>query len=292
VAQPTQNFGNRSVAAMRTQVYAGLKRSPDDPVSGIGASYLNHHIAVWDAYFCDYTKWTFRRTSKVIENWGRTVLHSALATTDLYAELSSNANIPSSGRFLINGDEIDYSAKDDPTAGKSVTISTAAGAKTPDVSHVAGEEVNFLVTAPADFGKPGELWRGNSANPFGQKLTHLDYREWSYAPAGHYFYNDGYFYLPRGIPTGRLYAVYYKKAMKLGENDHLQTPEKFDRFVYLCAMAECYKVLGDDDKANTLFLEAGVPTPSNADPVGILQVYAADDAEQTDSLDDIFIPRL
>lgn len=291
MAQPTADFGNRSVAAMRSKVYAGIKRKSTDPLSGLSTTSIDDYIATWDAYFCDYARWTFRRTSKMLLYWGRTTLYDALATDDTYIELTTNADIPASGRLAINQDEIDYTDKNTPTSGRSVLIATAADAKTPDVSHVAGEEVNFLVAAPEDFGKPGELWYGDSVNPCRSKLQHLDNRQFPWPPTGRYFFNDGYFYLPKGMQTARLFAVYYKKAKKPAAGDDLQTPEKYDRFVYLCAMAECYKVMGNDSKANELFLDAGVPTLSNSDPVGILQTAAANDAEQTDSLDDIFVPR-
>lgn len=293
MAQPTTAFGNSTRATIRAAVYAGIRRLSSDPVQGLSTSDVNGYIAKWDAFFVDSARWNFQgfKKTKIVEYWGRTTLYSALATSDTYIELTSNASIPTSGRVSINRDEIDYSGKNTPTSGRSITISTATDALGVDVSHIAGEYVEFLTATPSDFGKPGVIWvMSSSGNSAGSRLRPMDTREQYWPRSGYYFYNAGYLYLPEGYSNSRLQLHYWRKGMKLNsDTDNLQTPEKWESFVIWCSMAECYIRLSEFDKSTKLFNMAGVNLEGNVLSSGLLIDAISLDAEQSDDYE-VFEP--
>lgn len=277
---------------MRAAVYAEIRRKSTDPITGINSDSINDYIAKWDAFFVNAARWNFQgfRKTKIVQHVTATTLYSALATSDLYAELTTNATIPTSGRMCINRDEIDWSAKDSPTSGRSVTISTATDALTADIAHSAGEIVEFLVPVPSDFGKPGEVWLMNSSgNSGGSRLVHRDWRSRYWPLTGTYFHKDGYLYMPANTATQYMQLSYWKKGMKLAsDSESLQTPEKWDNFVRWCAAAQCHMTLGQFKQADELFKRAGVNIDGNLQNVGLLQTAISEDAQQTDSENEIF----
>ena len=150
--------------------------------------------------------------------------------------------------------------------------------------------MEYLVAAPDDFGKPGEMWlMDDSGNVGGAPMTHQDWRG-RYAPSsGRYFYKDGYIYLPHGTPASRLQLNYWKKGMKLSADaDNLQTPQNYEDFVKWCAMAECYIALKEFDEADKMFALAGVTINGDIEPVGLLTTAMGRDSVQTDSENEIF----
>lgn len=296
MAQPTTAFGNRSLEDMRNLVYAGIRRKSTDPLTGLSATFVNGYIAKWDAFFVDAARWnfdTFKR-QKMIAFKSGTSIYSAYTSGDAYIELTDNTNAASGGgRISINGDLVDYSAKDTPTSGKSITLTAAGdGVYTPDIDHVAGERVEFLVEAPSDLGKPGEIWVVPSGGIATAKFTHKSWREMPIPRGRYYTYLDGFLIFPQNLNSMTLQLHYWKKGLKLASGENLQTPEKWDDFVKYAAMAECYIITKEFDKAAEMFALAGAPTPGNPDPIGLLQHAMAEDAEQTDSEDDVFIPDL
>ncbi|MBX4215331.1 hypothetical protein KW797_00050 [Candidatus Parcubacteria bacterium] len=282
---------------MRNLVYAGIRRKATDPLAGLSATFVNQYIAKWDCFFVDYARWnlpTFKK-QKVVNYYSGTSIYSALTTSALYAELTDNTYAASGGgRISVNGDLIDYSAKDTPTSGKSVTISTATGALTADIAHVAGERVEFLVPVPSDFGKPGEMWFMNAGSKASSKLSHKDWRD-SPIPIGRFYtFHDGYLILPQNLSTQNFQLHYWKKGLKAVASDSLQCPEQMDDVVKYGAMAECYLITKEFDMAAKMFKLAGLPNPLDpgADMNGLLQYYAGLNAEQTNSGDEVFIPEL
>ena len=295
MAQPTTQFGNTTLSAMRLIVYKGLRRESSDPVQGLDQTSMNAYINKWDAFFKEYARWNFQgfRKTKIVQWKQSNTVYSNFTTAATYIDITSNANAAADGgRISINRDEIDYSAKDTPNSGKSVTVSTATDALGIDVNHDAGEIVEFLTAVPADFNKPGEIWLMNtSGNSAGQKLKHKDQRDRYWPLAGTYYYHNGYLYLPQGTPSQNMQLHYWSKGMKLvNDGDNLQTPEKWQDFVKYCAMAECYIALKEFAEADKLFELAGAPTKNNPEPTGLLQFAVAQDAIQTDSQDEIFEP--
>lgn len=287
MSQPTTAFGNRSVADMQTLIYGKLRRKSSDPLSGLSASFLTEYIATWDAYFFDFARWTFARTSKIVNLVAGDSLSSAITTASATFVITSSSKLTAGGgRVSIQQDEIDYSS----ASGATATVSAVTGAKGIDVSHASGSLVDFLIPIPTDFGKTGEVWVGTASNPGSAKLIHQDYRSNTWPLYPYYFVNNGYLYFPRNLSQTHAQLVYYKKAFKAASTDDLQTPRKWDNFVLYCALAEAHQTLGNTGEADYYFKLAGVPTPSTPDPVGILQMAVSEDAEQTDSRDDIFIP--
>lgn len=295
MGQPTTSFSNRTLEAMRNLVYAGIRRKSTDPLTGLSAPFVNEYIARWDAFFVDYARWnfsTFKRQKMVSFKQG-TTLADDLDTADVSALLTDNTNAETGGgRISINGDLIDYTAKNTPTSGQSITMASVAGTLTPDVDHVEGERVEFLLAAPTDFGKPGEMWFVPNGGRATGKLTHRDWRSMPIPTGRFYTFHDGYLILPQNLSSQNFQLHYWKKGMKPVVGDSLQTPEQYDDFVRLCAMAECHIVMKEFDKANELFARAGAPTPNNPEPIGIIQWAASRDAEQTNSEDEVFIPDL
>lgn len=295
MGQPTTAFSHKTLEDMRNLVYAGIRRKSSDPLTGLSQSFVDGYIAKWDAYFVDAAKWnfdTFKR-QKIVAFKSGTTLGEDWDSGDLYLELDDNTDASATGgRVLINGDLVDYTAKGTPNAATSITISTATGALTPDVSHVEGERVEYLIPAPSDFGKPGEMWFQQSGSKATSKLVHRDWREMPIPIGRFYTYHDGFLILPQNMNEQNFQLHYWKKGMKPVAGDSLQTPAKHDDFVRYCAMAECYIVTKEMDKANEMFALAGAPTPNNPQPVGLLQQAIADDSEQTDSRDEVFEPDL
>lgn len=294
MVQPTTVFGNKTLEAMRNLVYAGIRRKASDPLAGLSATFVDGYIAKWDAYFVDYARWnfdTFKR-QRIVAFKSGTTLADDLDLGDTSALLTSNDNASASGRISINGDLIDYTGVDTPTAGQSITLATAAGTQTPDIDHVTGERVEFLIAAPSDFGKPGEMWYMHAGAKASDKILHRDWRDMPIPIGRFYTYHDGYLILPQNLNAQNFQLHYWKKAMKPVAGDSLQTPERHDDFVRYCAMAECYIIMKDFDEANKMFALAGAPTPNNPEPIGILQHAVAHDAEQTNSVDEVFIPDL
>lgn len=297
MAQPSTAFGYRTVEDMRNLVYAGIRRKSTDPLTGLSASFVNGYIAKWDKFFVDYARWnlpTFKR-QKIVAFKSGTALGDDWDSGDLTLELSSNANAAAGGgRVSVNGDLVDYTAKGTPNASASITISTATGALTPDVSHVTGERVEFLVPVPSDFGKPGEMFYMQAGAKATNKLTHRDWREYPIPTGRYYTFHDGYLILPQNLNTQNFQLHYWKKGLKPVNGDSIQTPEEMDDVVRYAAMAECYIVTKEHDKAAEMFKMAGVPNP--LDPMaqlnGLLQYYAGINAEQTDSTDEVFVPDL
>lgn len=287
MSQPTTAFGYRSLADMRTLVYGKIRRKSTDPLTALSSSFVTEYIATWDAYFADYANWTFRRTSKILSLVAGDSLNGAITTASATFLTTSTTKLTAGGgRVSIQQDEIDYSS----ASGATATVSVVTGAKSIDVSHATGSRVDFLIPVPSDFGKPGEMLVGDASDPGRVPLTLQDYRERSWPAFPHYFVNDGYLYLPRNLAQTHAQLVYYKKAMKPGESDDLQTPRRWDNFVLWATMAECFESTGDHANADLYYKKAGVITPSNPEPNGILQYAASLDADQTDSLDDFFLP--
>jgi hypothetical protein len=183
---------------------------------------------------------------------------------------------------------VDYTAKDNPNVGYSVTI----GTKTPDVAHSSGELVEFLVALPSNCGKAGELWYMASGNSAGTRLKHLDWREDYWPMSGSYTTKDNYLYLPAGYSSTNLQLQYWKKGMKVVEGDSLQCPEKWDNFVKWCAMADILMNLKEYAEATKLYAMAGAPTENNLNPIGLIQSAASQDAQQTDSQFETFDPEV
>lgn len=273
---------------MRALVRAKLRRKSTDPLSGLSDTFLNEYIATWDAYFIDHAKWTFRRASKIVSIVAGDQLNGAITTASPTFAIDSSSKLTATGgRVSIEGDEIDYSS----ASGATATVSAATGAKGIDVSHADNALVDFLIPYPSDFGKPGELWVGDAADPARVKLTHVPYsrRAWPLFP--NYASNDGYLYLPRNLAHTRGYLAYYRKAFKTGASEDLQTPRQWDNFVLWCVMAECLQVEGKTSEADYYFNLAGIRTPRmQEEPAGILQAAEAEDAEQTHSDDEFFMP--
>lgn len=293
MGQPTTAYGNRSLVDMRNLVYAKIRRNSSDPLSGLSQSYVDEYIAKWDAYVVDYARWNWPgfKKRKLVSYKSGTTVKTAFVTGDATFDLTDNTNASASGgRLAINGDFIDYSGKDSPNAGESVTVSTVTDALGIDVDHSAGERVEFLVPVPSDFGKPGEIWLGNTGQAPHSKLKHKDMRA-NPKPLGlTYFVDDDYLILPDNLTTGNLLLHYWKKGLKAVDGDELQTPQKWDEIVLLGAMAECKLVMGENDKYSELMAAAGLPNvyEPGADLDGLLQFAAGLDSEQTDSEDEIF----
>mgnify|MGYP006931607560 CR=1 FL=1 len=277
---------------MRAAVYAEIRRKNTDPVTGINADSINDYIAKWDAFFVNAARWNFQgfKKIKIVEHWTATTLYEDFEVGDTYAELTTNANIPNSGRMSINRDEVDYTAKDTPTSGKSVTISTATDALTQDVDHDDGEIVEFLTPVPSDFGKPGEIWLMNvSGNSGGSKMKHVDWRDRYWPLTGTYTHKEGYLYLPANTPSVQMQLNYWKKGMKLtSDSESLQTPEKWDNFVRWASAAQAHMTLGQTKQANDLFSAAGVSIYGEVLNSGLLNLAIGEDSSQSDSLDEVF----
>jgi len=297
MGQPATDFGNKTLAAMRLLVYEGIRRKSTDPLAGLQAASVNSYIAKWDAFFVDYARWNLAtfKMQKMVEYKTGTTLLSSWASGDLYLELTSNANAASGGgRVSVNGDLIDYSAKGTPTALTSLTISTVAGKLTPDVSHVTGERLEFLVAAPADMGKPGNIWFAQAGSKATFKLSHRSWLEMPIPTGRYYTYHDGFFLFPQNLTTQNLQLHYWKKGLKLVDGDSLQTPEKWDDVVRYGAIAECALITKEYDVADSMFARAGLPNPRQpgSELNGILQWAAGMDSVQTDSNDEVFTPDL
>lgn len=296
MAQPTTAFTYTSLEDMRARVYAGIRRKSTDPLAGLSQSSINEYIAKWDAYFVDYARWNFpgfKRQRQVNFKSG-TTLGSAVSAGDAVAELTSNANAESGGgRISINGDLVDYTAKDTPNSGTSITTSTTAPFAI-DVDHAAGLRVEFLIPVPSDFGIPGEMFYIYSGSVSSSKLTHVDWRMATHPLGQTYTHHDGYLLLPQNLSTQVFQLHYWKKGFKVIAGDDLQTPAKWDDIVKYAAMGECYIITKEFELASNMFKLAGVPNPIDPgeSPNGLLQHAAGLDAEQTDSRDEVFLAEL
>lgn len=293
--QPTSTFGSRQLSDMVAAVYAGIRRKSTDPLQGLDNASIKSYIAKWDCFFVEAARWNFQgyQRTKIIQHFSRTTVQSDFAANAAYIDLTDNTGgTAAGGRISINRDEIDYTAMNAPNVGHSITISAADGAFTPDIGHVAGELVEFLMPAPADLARPGVMWAMQAGgNSSGSKFYPQDWRN-NYAPRSQtYFYKNGYFYLPEGYMTANFQCNYWRKGFKVTkDDDYMQCPEKWDNFVKFCAIAECHLILKEYAEATKMYKLAGAPTDDDAEPIGLLQTAMAEDAEQTDDPDDTFMP--
>lgn len=180
--------------------------------------------------------WSWMKKLTNFQTKAQTNLDGAIVSGAASLDLTSASDFDASGRIVIETakgalDFVDYESK----ATNTLTVSTATGAETINMSHADDERVEKLYAYPFDLGKIYKVIVNSNLYYF---------ERFDGFPNGGYFTTYGqYFLMPRGLGAQDVTLWYFRKPATLTAlTDTTDIPADFQRYAIEMLKAHIFTI--------------------------------------------------
>lgn len=254
----------KTISTFRTELMNEFGLAEDNQNEGTSADAVLKYIIEANASFINHRAWTYRIKRKTFIIYEDTTVKTTFTTAASSCDLNSTVNWGSSGRFLCDGDIIEFTAND---SVDTLTITTADI----DRTHQASERCLLLYEVPSDYNKVCEV-KVNDTTYFKEDARNL--REPSPGRFWELVVNltngdvKRYFAFPYHTSQQTIYMTYAQKGMSVPadpDTAYMEVPEPYWNYVYHIVAARIYRHLEEhstaelhEQKAEKLLKKASV----------------------------------
>lgn len=238
----------KTISTFRTEIMNEFGLAEDNQNEGTSADAVLKYIIESNAEFINHRAWTYRVKRKTFITYEDTTVQTNFTTAATNCILGSTLNWGTSGRFLCDGDLIEFTGNDGLT---TLTITTADI----DRLHSASERCLLLYEVPADYNKICEVKIGDT--PYFKE----DARNLKEPSSGRFWelvvnLSNGdtkrYFVFPYHTSQQTIYVSYAQKGMSVPadpDTSYVEIPEPYWNFIYHKVAARIYRHLEEQNTA-------------------------------------------